>query len=303
MEDYCECEIYFNSFKDIANHFTKQYGIFLKSKSKDITSKGKYDKLESLYTSLKQMLESLPEKGNNCISFMKNCKKAHKSQIEEITSKLSQLEVLSQRIDEYHEKLIKEIPEELEETSEEEDKEDGKNKNQEDEEAEYQEDELYANVDVTKTMKNDQKNIVIIKNLLQSAELKAEREEEKRKLFKLQSQLDDLWKTIEVELNKNNEQIDDIEEKVDNSMNQVIKGNDEELEKAAQIAISRRKLAYQSSLAIALGAAGSIVPGIGNAIGAALGCLIGYGIYKIDKHRLNKAIKKKKKMRNERENK
>jgi len=189
MEDYCECEIYFNSFKDIANHFTKQYGIFLKRKGKDITSKGKYDKLESLYTSLKQMLESLPEKGNNCISFMKNCKKAHKSQIEEITSKLSQLEVLSQRIDEYHEKLIKEIQEELEETSEEEDKEDGKNKNQEDEETEYQEDELYANVDVTKTMKNDQKNIVIIKNLLQSAELKAEREEEKRKLFKLQSQL------------------------------------------------------------------------------------------------------------------
>ena len=303
MEDYCECEIYFNSFKDIASHFTKQYGIFLKSKGKDITNKSKYDKIESLYSSLKQMIESLPDKGNNCISFMKNCKKAHKSQIEEITSKLSQLEVLSQRIDEYHQKLMKEIPEELEESQEEEEKEDGKKKNKEDEEAEYQEDELYANVDVTETMKNDQKNIVIIKDLLQSAELKAEREEEKRKLFKLQSQLDDLWKTIEVELNRNNEQIDDIEEKVDNSMNQVVEGNDKELEEAARIAISRRRLAYQGGLALALGAAGSVVPGIGNAIGIALGNLIGYGIYRADNHRLNKAIKKKNKMRNERKNK
>ena len=53
----------------------------------------------------------------------------------------------------------------------------------------------------------------------------------------------------------------------------------------------------------ALGAIGSVVPGIGNAIGIALGNLIGYGIYKIDNHRLNKAIKKQKKIRNERENK
>ena len=245
------------------------------------------------------MLESLPSKGNNCISFMKNCKQEHKNQIEEITSKLSKIEILSQRIEEYHQKLIKEIPEELDDhPEEEEEKEDGKKNKKEDEE-EYEE-EIYANIDVQETMKNDQKNIVIIKNLLEDAELKAKRDEEKRELFKLKSQLDDLWKTIEIELNRNNEQIDDIEQSVENGLDQVVEGNDDHLEKAALSAINRRRLAYQGGLALALGAIGSVVPGIGNAIGVALGGLIGYGIYRADKHRLNKVLKKKKKMRNER---
>ena len=300
-DDYCECENYYNSFNDVVNHFNKQYGLFLKTKSKDIkNNKSKYDKFESLYSSLKQMLESLPDKGNNYISLMKDCNKAHKSQIEEITSKLSKIEVLSQRIDEYHERIIKEIPQELEESGEE--KEDGKKK-KEDDELNYQEEELFANVDVNETMKNDQENIEIIKDLLHCEELKAEREEEKRKLFKFQAQLDDLWKTIEVELNRNNEQIDDVEQKVENSLDVVVQANDQELEKAAKIAISRRRLAYQFGLGTALGAIGSVVPGIGNAIGIALGNLIGYGIYKIDNHRLNKAIKKQEKVRNERKNK
>ena len=301
MEVYCECEIYFKGFKDVINHFIKQYGTFLKIKSKEITSKSKYDKLESLYLSLKQMLESLPNKGNNCISLMKNCKQGHKNQIEEITSKLSKIEFLSKRIEEYHQKLIKEIPEELDDLpeEEEEEKEDGKKNNKGDEE-EYDEEELYANIDVQETMKNDQKNIVIIKNLLEDAELKAKRDEEKRELFKLQSQLNDVWKAIEVELNRNNEQIDDIEQSVENGLDQIVEGNDEHLEKAALSAINRRRLAYQGGLALALGAIGSVVPGIGNAIGVALGGLIGYGIYRADKHRLNKVLKKKKKMRNER---
>ena len=75
QEDYCECEIYFTSFNDVINHFTKQYAKFWKTKSKDIkNNKNKYDKFESLYSSLKQMLKSLPDKGNNYISLMKNCK-------------------------------------------------------------------------------------------------------------------------------------------------------------------------------------------------------------------------------------
>ena len=304
-DDYCECENYYNSFNDVVNHFNKQYGLFLKTKSKDIkNNKSKYDKFESLYSSLKQMLESIPDKGNNYISLMKDCNKAHKSQIEEITSKLSKIEVLSQRIEEYHERILKEIPEVLEESGEEKEKEDGKKKKEEeDDELNYQEEELFANVDVNEAMKKDQKNIKIIKDLLHCEELKAARDEEKRQLFKFQAQLDDLWKTIEVELNRNNEQIDDVEQKVENSLDVVVQANDQELEKAAKIAISRRRLAYQFGLGTALGAIGSVVPGIGNAIGIALGNLIGYGIYKIDNHRLNKAIKKQEKVRKERKNK
>ena len=303
MEDYCECEIYYNNFKTIFTLLRKQYESFMKSKvkDKDKINKNKYDKLESIYTSLTQMFKSLPEKGDNCISFMKNCQKDHESQIEEITSELSKLEALSQRIEDYHQSLMKQIPEELKESSDVEDNEDEKEKIKEIQK--YQEDELYANVDARETMKNDQKNIVIIKNLLQSAELKAEKDEEKRKLFKFQNQLDDLFKEIEIEEIRQGEQIDNIDKEVDGSLYRIEKANNQELEKAARIAINRRRLSYQIGLGATFGAIGSVVPGIGNAIGAALGALIGYGIYRVDMHRLNKATKNKEKLGNEIDNK
>ena len=262
-----------------------------KVKDKDKINKNKYDKLESIYTSLTQMFKSLPEKGDNCISFMKNCQKDHESQIEEITSELSKLEALSQRIEDYHQSLMKQIPEELKESSDVEDNEDEKEKIKEIQK--YQEDELYANVDARETMKNDQKNIVIIKNLLQSAELKAKKDEEKRKLFKLQNELDDLFKEIE----------QGVHNQVDDSLYRIEKANNQELEKAARIAINRRRLSYQIGLGATFGAIGTVVPGIGNAIGAALGALIGYGIYRVDMHRLNKATKNKEKLGNEIDNK
>ena len=303
MEDYCECEIYYNNFKTIFTLLKKQYESFMKSKvkDKDKMNKNKYDKLESIYTSLTQMFKSLPEKGDNCISFMKNCQKDHESQIEEITSELSKLEALSQRIEDYHQSLMKQIPEELKESSDVEDNEDEKEKIKEIQK--YQEDELYANVDARETMKNDQKNIVIIKNLLHSAELKAEKDEEKRKLFKFQNELDDLFKEIEQGVHNQGGQIDDIVKKEDDSLYQIEKANNQELEKAARIAINRRRLSYQIGLGATFGAIGTVVPGIGNAIGAALGALIGYGIYRVDMHRLNKATKNKEKLGNEIDNK
>ena len=138
---------------------------------------------------------------------------------------------------------------------------------------------------------NDQKNIVIIKNLLQSAELKAEKDEEKRKLFKFQNELDDLFKEIEQGVHNQGGQIDDIVKKEDDSLYQIEKANNQELEKAARIAINRRRLSYQIGLGATFG------------IGAALGALIGYGIYRVDMHRLNKATKNKEKLGNEIDNK
>ena len=128
------------------------------------------------------------------------------------------------------------------------------------------------------------------------SEKEKEKEEELKKLLKLKNELIEMWKAIEIELHSQGEQIDNVDENVDKALNHVDKGDDE-LEKAAKSAINRRRLAYQGGLALTLG---SIVPGIGNAIGLALGGLIGYGIYRADKHRLNKVLKKKKKIREER---
>ena len=305
MEKYCECGIYYDGFKDVIKHFMNKYGSFLKMKGNDITSKNKYDQLESLYTALNQMIKSLPHKGNDCISFMKKCKNKHQDEISDVISKLEKLDDLSERIEEYHKKLLKEIPDELDDYSEEEEEECEVNKNKINNRNKMNEneDDIYEDVDVTETMKNDQKNIVIIKDLLEDAELKAIKEEEKKKIIKVKNELLDMWNNIEVELNRNDEQIDNIEEHVDKGLNKIKEGNDEELEKAAKSAVKRRRLAYQGGLAAALGAAGTVVPGIGNVIGLALGGLIGYGLYRYDKHRLKKVLKAKKKMRDERNNK
>lgn len=306
MKDFCECENYYDGFKAVIQHFMTNYGKFLKLKGKDIKSKEKYDNFESLYSTLKQIMQSLPSKGNECISILKKCKKDHSGEIEDVNSRLDKVDTLSQRIEDYHEKLLKEIPEELEEYSDEEEEKETQNKNninndEEEEEIEI-DDSLYENVDVRQTMVNDKKNIVIIQNLLNNAELQAKKEEEKRQIEKFLSQLTEMYNKIEIELNKQGEQIDDVVDKVDNGFDQVVDGDDE-LEKAAKSAVKNRRLKYQIGLGVTLGAIGTVVPGIGNAIGAALGGIIGYGLYRADKHRLNKALKKKREMREKRKNK
>ena len=277
MEKYCECEIYYKSFNDVLNRIMKKYGLLSKIKSKDVTNQKKYDILESLYLSLKQMIESLPNIGNKCISFMKKCSKEHKEQLEEITSKLSQIDVLSQRTEDYHKKLMNEIPQELPEFSdEEEEKEEQKKTNK-------------INKDEEEI---DEKNIIIIENLYENEELKRKRNEEKREIIKLKNSINDLWNNILEELKEQDDKIDDIDTNVDKGLNNVNKGNIEELEKEAISAVNRRRITYPGGLALAFGAAGSFVPGIGSVIGAAIGGMIGYGLYRVDKHRLDNALKK-----------
>jgi len=271
----------------------KNYGKFSKTKSNEIKTRKRYDNLENQYTTLKETIKSIPEKANVCIFIMNNCGNNHKDEIKDIKTKIENSKTLLERIEYYHQKLITNIPDELDEYSDEEENNNIKNEEDEDDDV------IYENIDVRQTMKNDQDNIKIIENLLDNAELKALKEEELKKLLKLKNELMEMWNAIEIELRGQGEQIDNVDENVDKALNHVDKGDDE-LEKAAKSAINRRRLAYQGGLALTLGAIGSIVPGIGNAIGLALGGLIGYGIYRADKHRLNKVLKKKKKIREER---
>ena len=302
METYCECDIYYNSFKDIIDLYKKKYGSFLKIKSKDITSQKKYKKYESKHSFLEQMGKSVPEKGNECINVMKKCKKNHKNEIDEINSNIEKFDILNNKVNEYHEKVIKGLPEYLDSDDSEDEKEKNKINNKEENE-EIIEDSLYEGIDATKTMKKDQQNIVIIQNLLENAELKAQRDEEKREIIKMKNQLSDIWKEIEMELNNQGEIIDNVEDTVDKGLDTVKDANDQQLVKAAKSAVTRRRLGYQLGLGAVFCAIGTVVPGVGNVVGAALGGLIGYGIHRIDKHRLNKALEKQKKMRKKNNNK
>jgi hypothetical protein len=281
----------------------KQYTEFLKMKRKNINTQQQYKKFESLYSEMNEMIKSFPKKGEECITFMKACSVDHKKDIEEINSKLEKISVLSERIEEYFKNIIKEIPEELNEDIEEEDEKEEKNNNINDKNSEDEiDDSIYEKIDVKKTMRNDKKNIEIIMNILENEELKTKRDEEKRKIIKLKNILEDTTSLINVELNKNNEQIDSIEENVENGFEIIQKGNDDDLEKAAISAVKRRRLAYQGGLAVAFCAVGTIVPGIGNVVGAALGGIIGYGLYRIDKHRLDKVLENKHKIREDDDN-
>ena len=303
MNSICECEIRFNNFNFVIKHFMKQYTEFLKMKRKNINTQQQYKKFESLYSEMNEMIKSFPKKGEECITFMKACSVDHKKDIEEINSKLEKISVLSERIEEYFKNIIKEIPEELNEDIEEEDEKEEKNNNINDKNSEDEvDDSIYEKIDVKKTMRNDKKNIEIIMNILENEELKTKRDEEKRKIIKLKNILEDTTSLINVELNKNNEQIDSIEENVENGFEIIQKGNDDDLEKAAISAVKRRRLAYQGGLAVAFCAVGTIVPGIGNVVGAALGGIIGYGLYRIDKHRLDKVLENKHKIREDDDN-
>ena len=256
--------------------------------------KEKKEKFESMNTVLAQLAQSAPDKGNECINIMKNCSKKHENEIDEINSNIQKIKDLSKNIEDYHNKIIKGLPEFFDEDSEEE-----KEKNEinidddtNDNKEIIIEDSLYENVDANETMKNDQKNIVIIQNLLENAEIKAKKDEEKREIIKLKNLLLDVQSQIEIELNNQGEQIDNIEDKVEQSLDTVKDANNDQLVKAAKSAVTRRRLAYQGVLAAVFCGIGTVVPGVGNVVGAALGGLIGYGIHRIDKHRLNKALKK-----------
>ena len=101
---------------------------------------------------------------------------------------------------------------------------------------------------------------------------------------------------IEVELNHQGEQIDDVKNKVKKAKSNVEEGNYKHLEEAAKSAVKRRGIKYTGGLALTLGIIGTVVPGIGNVVGATLGGIIGYGIHKYDEHRLDTVLEKIKKL-------
>ena len=92
-------------------------------------------------------------------------------------------------------------------------------------------------------------------------------------------------KNIDIELNKADDQIDNIEKNVFEGFELVDKG-ELEAQIAAHTAVDRRKLQYQLGLPALFCAIGTIVPGVGNLVGAAIGGLTAYGLHQIDKYRL-----------------
>ena len=232
---------------------------------------------------------------------MEQCSNNHKEKINDINLNIEKIDILSERFEDHHKMLLENIPKELDDNPEEEEEDEKKEKkeiniNNDDEDDEEDD---YKKIDIRKT----KEDLVIIENLLEkSPEFQAKNEEVKRKIVKIVNQSIEAMGNIEVELNHQGEQIDDVNNNVEKAKSHVEEGNYKHLEEAAKSAVKSRGIKYTGGLALTLGIIGTIVPGIGNVVGATLGGIIGYGIHKYDEHRLDTVLEKNKKIREERNN-
>ena len=224
---------------------------------------------------------------------MEQCNNNHKEKINDINSNIEKIDILSERFEDHHKMLLENIPKELDDNPEEEEEEEKKEIN-----INNDEEDDYKKVDIRKT----KEDLIIIENLLENPEFQAKNEEDKRELLKLMNQIKEATSNIEVKLNRQGEQIDNVNNNVEKAKSDVEEWNYKHLEEAAKSAVKRRGIKYTGGLALTLGIIGTIVPGIGNVVGATLGGIIGYGIHKYDEHRLDTVLEKNKKIREERNN-
>ena len=275
MENFCECDIYVKSFNDLISFFLKRYNKFINIKGNTIKNKQCFIEMQKDYNTLLSLLDKFSHKAEIVINNIKKCPKEHSDSLEDIRAKVDKIEDFRHKINKHYEEIKKQIP------KVEEGKEENKHKEMSDKEI----------------MENDKKTIILIQNLLEDKDYKDKIKADKKDIIKIKNQLKDLVNEIEIELNKNDEQIDNIENNAEKGYELAEKGIDENLKEAAQTAVNNRRLKYQVGLSVTLGLIGSIIPGIGTLIGAgvggALGGLIGYGAYKIDQHRLNQIEKEK----------
>jgi len=282
MESKCECCNFEDNFNEMISFFLKSYGKFIKIKAKDLTEKKKIENMQSDYDVLISLCQSIPPTADECLTRMKKCSKNHTTEIKEITIKKNKLDEIKDKINFHYEELKNQIPNYyVEEKDEQININNNLNNHNKDN---IINDKSLEEMSDEELLENGRKTIVLIENLLNDKEVKSKNNEEKRQIIQIKNQIKDIINNMEVELNSNDEQIERIEENVDNGFVLVEKGN-LNLEDAAKNAIKRRRVEYQLKFATAFGLAGSVIPGLGKYIGAGIGCLVGYGAYRIDKYR------------------
>ena len=116
------------------------------------------------------------------------------------------------------------------------------------------------------------------------------------------NQIKEATSNIEVKLNRQGEQIDNVNNNVEKAKSDVEEGNDKHLVEAAKSAVKSRGIKYTGGLALTLGIIWSVVPGVGNVVGAVIGGIVGYGLHKYYEHRLDTVLEKNKKIIEERNN-
>lgn len=284
MKSKCDCLNYYNTFNLNLDHFMKMYASFVKMESKKIKLKSEKNAIDQTYESVIDLSSGLALQGEESIEPIKNCKYNHKKELTDLENKVKKLKEYPEKANRVYEKINKLIPDDLEDDEEDEKYNDAINQingfNQNN-----------KNLTEKEQMENDLKVTVLINDLLKDKEIEMKSNEEKKNLKKVMNSIQDIIKEMKIQVNKDEENIEHVENNVAEGFELVDKG-DLELIKAAKHSIERRRAGYTVTLAAAFCAIGTVVPGLGNVIGAALGGLVGYGISKIDERRLKNIEKK-----------
>jgi len=311
-ENDCECDI-----RDFKINFSKFQRLYLKFISPKENKNKSLEKIKESYEKIQTLIKDLKSNGENCYTQMKNCSKDHSNEIDEMTLNLTEINDTIEKIEKHYNNLEEEkhkftnnIIKNDNDTNEKEKKKEDNNfiflceDNENDNNKKNNENENLINIkdsnaiieDKTdeisnerEIMENDKKNIMRIKTILMEQKKKKDQKDLKE-IVKMEKDLNEILNQIEVELNRNDEQIGHIENNLIDGFELIDKGQ-LELQIAANSAVKRRKLKYQIGLSALFCAMGTVVPGIGNIVGAAVGGLAGYGLHKIDKYRLNQVEK------------
>ena len=278
--DNCECHNFVFSFNVTRDFFQEKYKKFISTKGPSINSTEKMKNLKDNYETLCELILGLKTQGENCIGNLSKCSYGHQKQISEIQFVLNKLDDLKVKIDKYLSEIKQNLPA-FESQND--------FNNQNDINIKYITDD-----DKEKTreiLENDNKQLMLVINILDSQEIQKQYKDQLKEVLQVKNELKEIMGSIQNMLQKDDEDLMNIEENVNNAYDNLLKGNDE-LKSAAKKAVSRRRIKYQFGLA-GLGAVlGTIVPGLGNVIGGLIGAGIGTALYKVDKYRLDSIDKK-----------
>ena len=276
--------------------FFKEYNEFMNLKPTSDENKIQITKKIKI---IDVLIPDINKKFDIYLDSMKNCRKNHSIEIKETEFKKEKFQLLHERYKKQEKKLYSEGFEPMtEEEKKEKEKYEAiskiKKTNSNNPKNTYYNNSNYNPLNEEEELKQQQNNIIQVQKFLDKPDtLSRVPKEEMKQIIKIKNELQDLLIQIGTELNKQDNQLLSIEDNIENTVDNMEKGN-QELKEAANNAIKSRATKYKLILGGSLAIIGSLIPGlniVGGIIGGISGISIGKGIEKMEKKYINKVDK------------
>ena len=291
-----DCKNYELILNTSLDEFFKNYNEFMKLKPISDDNKIRITKKIKI---IDVLIPDINKKFDIYLDSMKNCRKNHSIEIQETKSKKEKFQLLNERYIKQQKKLYSEGYEPM---TEEEKKEKEKletiskikKTNNNNPINTYYNNSNYDPLIEEEDLKQQQNNIIQVQKFLDKPDtLSRIPKEEMKQIIQIKNELQDLLIQIGTELNKQDNQLLTIEDNIEDSIQNMEKGNDE-LKEAANHAVKSRATKYKFILGGSLAIIGSLIPGlniVGGIIGGISGISIGKGIEKMEKKYIDKVNK------------